>query len=96
VQVFPVDEKKNVAWQALNSQHPVLRVKKEKKSQQQRRERGHWRALRRCRLGGQAVRRSRKKKPDAGDEARGKPAVGWRLASGARWSGSLQGGSGTE
>jgi len=23
--------KKNVAWQALNSQHPVLRVKKEKK-----------------------------------------------------------------
>jgi len=40
----------------------------------------------RCRLGGRAVRRSRKKKPDAGDEARGKPAVGWRLASGARWS----------
>ena len=51
----------------------------------------------RCRLGGRALRRSRKKKPDAGDEARGKPAVGWRLASGARWSGSLlQGGSGTE
>jgi len=76
--------KKNVAWQALNSQHPVLRVKKEKKITAA--EKGTWALVGAAGwVDGRSVVRGRKNRTRGMRRAENRPWAGaWRAGRDGR------------